>query len=291
MLQRRLSRPPATACTCASPNAGSASRPPSSTTRVPGPVTCLISSSVPTTWIRPPRTARAWTNPDGCAGERIFPPVKARSAWPPLAVTVPTGRPSGVDRREHEDRDRPGRLLLVLGVVRPRRHGPLPPGRAFGVMHLTRLVVLLGRPVLQFHVRVGGQVVVPDGVARRAAQRRHHGVLAVVLDAHQRRLADLPRPRAHRRQDDHWPPAQVRSLGPAGPLVEINLVARPRSRAWLVFTGKWHASETQPGGPIVPGSLRLSDPGISQRKIECASVPGPEMSVVPASVEHDSDNP
>ena len=30
--------------------------------------------------ITPSRTARAWTNPDGCAGVRIFPPARTRSA-------------------------------------------------------------------------------------------------------------------------------------------------------------------------------------------------------------------
>src|SRR3984885_162174 len=85
-LQRRLSRPPATACTCASPKAGSASRPRRSITRVPRPANSLISSSAPTARIVPPRTARACAKPDGCAGVRTFPPTRTRFAIVPLAA-------------------------------------------------------------------------------------------------------------------------------------------------------------------------------------------------------------
>ena len=79
-LQRRLSSPPPTGCTCASPNAGSASRPRRSMTRVRRPVSSRISSSLPTAWMTPPRTASARTNPDGCAGVLILPPASTRSA-------------------------------------------------------------------------------------------------------------------------------------------------------------------------------------------------------------------
>ena len=47
------------------------------------------------------------------------------------------------------------------------------------------------RAVLQLDVRVGDEVVVPDRVLRRPAERGDDGVAAVVLDAHQRRLAQL----------------------------------------------------------------------------------------------------
>ncbi len=49
-------------------------------TRVRRPVSSFISSSAPTAWIIPSRIARAWTNPDGCAGVRIFPFATTRSA-------------------------------------------------------------------------------------------------------------------------------------------------------------------------------------------------------------------
>ena len=79
-LQRRLSSPPPTGCTCASPNAGSASRPRRSITRVRRPVSSRISSSLPTARMTPSRTASACTNPDGCAGVLILPPASTRSA-------------------------------------------------------------------------------------------------------------------------------------------------------------------------------------------------------------------
>src|SRR5215472_5866146 len=154
--------------------------------------------------------------------------------------------------REHEYRNCPGRLLLIFRVVRPGGHGPLPPGRAFVAGNLSRLVVLLDRAILQFHMRVRGQVVVPDGVAGRAAQGRHDGIVAIVFDPHQRRLAYLPRLRAHRRQDDHRAAAQLGPLGAAGALVEVNLVTRPRGRAWLVATGKRHAGRNTCARPVVP---------------------------------------
>ena len=155
-------------------------------------------------------------------------------------------------RREHEYRNRPGGLLLIFGVVRPGGHGPLPPGRAFVAENLPRLVILPDRAILQFHMRVPGQVVVPDGVARRTAQRRHDGIVAVVFDPHQRRLAYLSRLRSHRGQDDHRAAVQLGPLGAAGTLVKINLVARPRGGTWLVVTCKRHALRNTCARPVVP---------------------------------------
>ena len=107
-LQRRLSRPPPTGCTCASPNAGSASRPRRSITRVRRPVSSRISSSLPTAATTPSRTASAETNPDGCAGVLILPPASTRSASLLLTalashtlaglVSSPPGRGAAVSR-------------------------------------------------------------------------------------------------------------------------------------------------------------------------------------------------
>ena len=172
--------------------------------------------------------------------------LPVRPAWDyPVAALC-------VCRREHEYRNRPARLLLIFRVIRPGGHGPLPPARALVAENLPRLVVLLDRAILQFHMRVRGQVVVPDGVAGRTAQRRHDGIVTIVFDPHQRRLAYLPRLRAHRRQDDHGTAAQLSSLGAAGVLVEVNLVTRPRGRAWLVVTGKRHALRNTCARPVVP---------------------------------------
>src|ERR1700733_13124405 len=143
--------------------------------------------------------------------------------WARGATLVPGSRRRSlrVEGREDEDGHRPGGLLLVLGVVRPGRDGPLEPGRVLLAVDLPGLVVLLGRAVLKFHVRVRGQVVVPDRVLGRTAQRRDHGVLAVVLDAHQRRLAQLPGLGTYRRQHDRALARRMGgTLGTAGALIE-----------------------------------------------------------------------
>src|SRR6266567_3857708 len=147
-----------------------------------------------------------------------------------------------VDRREDENGHLPGRLRLVLGVVRPHRDGPLQPGRVLLVVDLPGLVVLLDRAVLELHVRVRGQVVVPDGVLGCAAQRRDDGVLALVLDAHQRRLAELPGLGTDRRQHDHGLALIVGALGAAGALVPVHLIAAEIELAGLVFPGERHVS-------------------------------------------------
>jgi hypothetical protein len=156
-----------------------------------------------------------------------------------------TARLLRVDGREHENRHDPGGLRLVLGVVRPGRDGPLQPDRVLIAVYFPGLIVLLDRAVLQFHVRVGGHVVVPDGVLGRTAQRRDDGVLAVVLDAHHRRLAQFPRLGTHRRQHDHGLALVVGALGAAGALVEVDLAAAEVERARLVLPGKRHVSTIQ----------------------------------------------
>src|SRR5215467_3102143 len=178
------------------------------------------------------------------------PRLPARTAWhyPARRAAVPLC----ACRCEHEYRNRPGRLLLIFGVVGPGGHGPLPPGRALVAGYLSRLVVLLDRAVLQFHMRVRRQVVVPDGVAGSTAQGGHDGIVAIVFDPHQRGLAYLPRLGAHRRQDDHRTAIQLGPLDAAGVLVEVNLVTRPRGRAWLVVTGKRHALRNTCACPVVP---------------------------------------
>ena len=53
------------------------------------------------------------------------------------------------------------------------------------------VVILAHGTVLQFDVRVRDDVVVPNRVLRRPAQRGDHGVFAIVLDPHERGLAQL----------------------------------------------------------------------------------------------------
>jgi hypothetical protein len=202
------------------------------------------------------RQIRAWAVEKGLmTSERGRIPEHVRHEYETTRRTAGSpGTSSGlcVDRPEDEKRNCPGRLLLIRRVVRPRGHGALPPGRAFLAGSLPGPVVLLDRAILQFHMRVHGQVVVPDGVLGRTAQGRNDGVLAIVFDTHQGCLAYLSRLRAHRSQDDHRAAVHLGSLGPAGPLVQLNLVARPRRRAWLVVTGKRHDQRNTSSRLVVP---------------------------------------
>src|ERR1700759_4796697 len=86
---------------------------------------------------------------------------------------------NSVHRGEHKDRNLPVRLRLIVGVVRPGRHGAFPPDRLLVAEYLTGVVVARGCAVLELDPRILGDVVVPDRVLRSAAQRRDAGVLAV----------------------------------------------------------------------------------------------------------------
>jgi hypothetical protein len=71
-------------------------------------------------------------------------PVRPAWHYPAQKAAVPLC----VYRREHEDRNRAGRLLLIFRVVRPGGHGPLPPGRALVAGNLPRLRNTCARPVV-----------------------------------------------------------------------------------------------------------------------------------------------
>src|ERR1700733_3603234 len=166
------------------------------------------------------------------------------TAWEHAAAPC-SRRRLRVEGRKDENRHRPGGLLLVFGVVRPGCGGPLEPGRVLLAVDLPGLVVLLDRAVLKLHVRVRGQVVVPDGVLGRATQRRDDGVLAIVLDAHQRRLAQLPGLGAHRGQHDHRPALVVGALGTASAFVDLDLTAAEVEGARLVLSRERHVFTIQ----------------------------------------------
>src|SRR5690606_2539464 len=106
----------------------------------------------------------------------------ARSAPRAEPAPGPIGRASGarLGALQDEDRDLARRALLVVGVRRVRRDGTLPPQRRLLAVHLARDVVVALRPVLQLDARVREHVVVPDGVLRRAPERRDDRVRAVV---------------------------------------------------------------------------------------------------------------
>src|SRR5258708_37706371 len=110
---------------------------------------------------------------------------------------------------------------------------------------------------------MGLQVLIPDRVLGGAAHRGNGRVASVVLDPHQRGLADLA---GSGTQVGHDPDRQPRikegrALGAAGALEPLDLIADPASRAGRVITVQWHAQSLiwprliwpQTAGRRVPG--------------------------------------
>src|SRR6266513_783826 len=91
-----------------------------------------------------------------------------------------------------EHGDLPVGPLLVLRVGRVGGHGSLPPGGALGSRDLSDSSLEGFGAVLDRDLAgIGLEVVVPDGILRRAPFGRDQSVLTVVLDTHERDLADL----------------------------------------------------------------------------------------------------
>ena len=136
-------------------------------------------------------------------------------------------------------------FVWYLGVVGPRLDGPRPPRRLLVAGDLARQVVAGDGAVLELDVRLLDEVVVPDRVLRGAAERRDDRVDAVVLDAHQRGLAQLAGPGTDGGEDDHGTSAQVGGLGAARRLVLLGLLAGPggrcraRTRLRAASSGSW----------------------------------------------------
>src|SRR3990170_8563205 len=82
---------------------------------------------------------------------------------------------------------------------------------------------------------------------RSTAHRSDDGVGAVVLDAHQGRLAQLAATAASRGEDDDWLVLECPALGATGSLVERYLVSDELPRAWLVVSLDRHAAIVLPG--------------------------------------------
>jgi glyoxylase-like metal-dependent hydrolase (beta-lactamase superfamily II) len=143
-----------------------------------------------------------------------------------------------------EDRDETVGLLLVFGVGRVGGDRALPPGGAFVAADLAGGRFPLLRAVLELDVRVGEEVVVPQRVLRGTALGRDGEVGTLVLDAHQRGLADLAGLGATVRDDDDRHPGvpQRRALGAATALVFFDLSPDPLGRAWFVCTVNSHVT-------------------------------------------------
>ena len=110
-------------------------------------------------------------------------------------------------------------------------------------------------------MRVRDEVVVPGRVLRGAALGRDQRVGALVLDAHQRVLAELAALRARRRSRRRRDAAHRRALGAAGGLVGLDLVAHPLLGAGLVLATECHAPLTARvvGRSISPAASRPDD--------------------------------
>ena len=181
--------------------------------------------------------ARAW--PAGAPAQ----PLPERAAYVLCGVGYKTPVPlAPADPLEDEHRDLARGLLLVLRVRRIRGDRPLPPLRALVAGHLARDHLPPLRAILELDPRVRAEVVVPEGMRRRAALRRHGRIAPIVLHPHHRRLAHLAAARAAIRDDHHRQAgiAQRRSPRPARALVLPDLVANPRLRARLVLTVNSH---------------------------------------------------
>src|SRR4051794_18330054 len=152
-----------------------------------------------------------------------------------------TSRPvpvSGGGRLEEEHRNQPLGPALVVRVVGERRDRALPPLGTLVTVELARDHLLLLRAVLHLDARIGAQVGDPVRMRRGAALRPDREIAAVVLDAHQWRLAQLAAADTPVRDDDDRAPgvAQRRRLGATGGLVSLDLFADPVDGARLVLT-------------------------------------------------------
>src|SRR5215813_10750195 len=92
---------------------------------------------------------------------------------------------------QHEDRDLPAGLLLVVRVVRVRGDSTFPPLRLLVAEHLAGGHVLANLTVPDLDRGVGDEVVVPQRVFDGTALRRNHGVYPVMLDPHHGYLSQL----------------------------------------------------------------------------------------------------
>src|SRR5712691_7542407 len=189
---------------------------------------CKSSTTCPPT----PALRRPWEPPTG-GPRRPSPP----RSWPGCDLLAVGGF-------QDEDRDLAGGLLLVLAVRGDGGHRALPPLRPLLAGELPGDHVHAVRAVLELDGRVRPEVVVPVGMLRGTALGRHRRIPAVMLDPHQRGLAHLAAADPAIGDDHHRQAGvtQRRALGPAGTLVQLDLVPDPGGRARLVLFLDWHSA-------------------------------------------------
>src|SRR5204863_9152634 len=121
------------------------------------------------------------------------------------------------------------------------------------------------------------EIVVPDRMLRQTALRRDERVLPVVLDAHERRLAQLAGLVPARGHHDDRQARVAQRVGPtaAGGLVLRYLLAHPGVRARLVLTFKrghgTHLPET--GCRLARDAATDVDPRGTIRRVPEATAP------------------
>src|SRR6188768_3887189 len=129
------------------------------------------------------------------------------SQWPATAPDPITSH-----RFRYEHRDLPRGAGLILGVWRESGDARRPEAlalrfvRYFSNPHLLDLFA-----VADFDIRVGTQVVDPNGVFRRSSHGADKHVRSAILHAHQRGLAGISRLVAGVRHDDHRQPGVAQS--------------------------------------------------------------------------------
>src|SRR4051794_40940224 len=185
-------------------------------------------------------------DPSGIGFARRLPPRLIPDRY--LAMTEASMPPASArdlgDRFQQEHGDQPVRALLVVGVGRVDLHRPVPPLGAFLSGELPRDHVPFAGTVLQLDLGIREQIGVPGRVLRGAADRRHRGIAALVLDPHHRVLPELAALRTPTRHDDDRQPRVPQGERTCAPraLIQLDLVAHPLLTAGLVFTVERHGS-------------------------------------------------
>src|SRR5687768_16684756 len=96
-----------------------------------------------------------------------------------------------LDTTYQKDRNQPLCALLIVGVGRVGGDSPLPPDGAFLDFEFPGDAIERLGAVLEHHLRVRLDVVVPNRVLGGSAERGDHRVVAIVLNAHEGSLTHL----------------------------------------------------------------------------------------------------